>query len=55
MFVLYTLYSINFCLDQQSALVEKYGVSVKKLLSQGISELEFYDDLVYRIRKIVGE
>ena len=34
-----------------SALVEKYSVSLKTLLQQGISEQEFYDDLVYRFRK----
>ena len=36
-------------------LVEKYNVSLRKLLQQGISELEFYGDLVYRISKIVGK
>ena len=35
--------------------MEKYNVSLRKLLQQGISEPEFYADLVYRIRKIVGE
>ena len=40
---------------RHSALVEKYGVSLKTLLQQGISEPEFYDDLVYRFRKIVGK
>ena len=34
-------------------LVEKYSVSLKTLLQQGISEPEFYGDLVYRFRKIV--
>ena len=38
---------------RHSALVEKYSVSLKTLLQQGISELEFYGDLVYRFRKIV--
>ena len=38
-----------------SGLVEKYNVSLRKLLQQGISYLEFYGDLVYRIRKIVGK
>ena len=38
---------------RQSGLVEKYNVSLRKLLRQGISEPEFYGDLVYRIRKIV--
>ena len=36
-------------------LVEKYNVSLTKLLQQGISEPEFDGDLVYRIRKIVGK
>ena len=43
----------NFIAD--SALVEKYSVSLKTLLQQGISEPEFYGDLVYRFRKIVGK
>ena len=37
------------------ALLEKYSVSLKTLLQQGISEPEFYGDLVYRFRKIVGK
>ena len=40
---------------RHSALVEKYSVSLKTLLEQGISESEFYGDLVYRFRKIVGK
>ena len=36
-------------------LVEKYNVSLRKLLHQGISEPEFYGDLVYKIRKNCGE
>ena len=40
---------------QHSELAEKYNVSLKKLLQQSISEPEFYDDLVYRVRKIVGK
>ena len=38
---------------RHSELVEKYNVSLKKLLQQGISEPEFHGDLVYRIRTIV--
>ena len=38
---------------RHSGLVEKYNVSLRKLLQQGISEPEFYGDLVYRIRKNV--
>ena len=40
---------------RHSALLEKYSVSLKTLLQQGISEPEFYCDLVYRFRKIVGK
>ena len=40
---------------RHSALVEKYSISLKTLLQQGISEPEFYGDLVYRFRKIVGK
>ena len=40
---------------RHSALVEKYSVSLKTLLQQGISEPDFYGDLVYRFRKIVGK
>ena len=36
---------------RHSGLVEKYNVSLRKLLQQGISEPEFYGDLVYRIKK----
>ena len=35
-------------------LIEKYHVSLKKLLKQGISNPEFYGDLVYKFKKIIG-
>ena len=38
---------------RHSALIEKYSVSLKTLLQQGISELEFYGDLVYKFRTVV--
>ena len=40
---------------RHSALLEKSSVSLKTLLQQGVSEPEFYSDLVYRFRKIVGK
>ena len=40
---------------RHSALLEKYSVSLKTLLQQGISEPEFYGNLVYGFRKIVGK
>ena len=36
-------------------MLEKYSVSLKTLLQQGISEPEFYGDLVYSFRKTVGK
>ena len=40
---------------RHSALVDKYNVSLITLLQQGISEPEFYGDLVNRLRQIVGK
>ena len=40
---------------RHSALVEKYSGSLKTFLQPGISEPEFYDDLMYRFRKVVGK
>ena len=40
---------------RHSALLEKYSASLKTLLQQGVSEAEFYGDLVYRFRTIVGK
>ena len=45
---------LRFC-RRPSALLEKYCVSLKTLLQQGISKPEFYSDLVYRFGKIVGK
>ena len=33
----------------------KYNVRLKTLLLQGLSEPEFYGDLVYKFRKIIGK
>ena len=35
-------------------LVSKFQVGLKILLHQGLSEPEFYGDLVYKLKKIVG-
>ena len=37
------------------AIVSKYNVGLKTLLLQRLSELEFYGDLVYKFRKIIGK
>ena len=36
-------------------IVSKYNVALKTLLLQCLSELEFYSDLVYKFRKIIGK
>ena len=35
--------------------MSKYNVKLKTLLLQGILEPEFYGDLVYKFRKIIGK
>ena len=35
-------------------LIEKYHVNLKKLMQQGICNAEFYEDLVYKFKKIIG-
>ena len=35
-------------------LVSKVNIGLKSLLRQGLSEPEFYGDLVYKLKKIVG-
>ena len=36
-------------------LVSKYNTGLRSLLQQGLSEPEFYGDLVYKLLKIVGK
>ena len=38
-----------------SLIMSKYNVGLKTLLLQGLSEPEFYGDLVYKFRKIIGK
>ena len=35
-------------------LISKFKVGLKSLMRQGLSEPEFYGDLVYKLKKIVG-
>ena len=35
--------------------MSKYNVELKTLLLQGLSEPEFYGDLVYKFREIIGK
>ena len=34
--------------------ISKYNVGLKTLLSEGLSEPEFYGDLVYKLKKLIG-
>ena len=34
--------------------ISKYNVGLKTLLSEGLSEPEFYGDLVYKFKKLIG-
>ena len=36
-------------------IVSKYNVGLKTLLLQGLSASEFYGDLVYKFRKVIGK
>ena len=40
---------------RHSELIIKYNIGLKTLLQQGISEPIFYDDLVYKFKRIVGK
>ena len=40
---------------RHSELIVKYNIGLKTLLQQGISEPIFYDDLVYKFKRIVGK
>ena len=35
-------------------MISKFNIGLKSLLSQGLSELEFYADSVYKFKKIRG-
>ena len=40
---------------QHYELISKFNVGLKSLLHQGLSEPEFYGDLVYKFKKIMGK
>ena len=35
-------------------MISKFNVGLKSLVHKGLSEPEFYDDLVYKFKKIMG-
>ena len=46
--------SIFITIDISIDLISKFQVGLKSLLRKGLSEPEFYADLVYKLKKIVG-
>ena len=44
---------LNFIVDTMNELISKYNVGLKTLLSEGLSEPEFYGDLVYKFKKLI--
>ena len=40
--------------EQPNELISKYNVRLKTLLNEGLSEPEFYGDLVYKFKKLIG-
>ena len=36
-------------------MISKYNVGLKTLLGEGLSEPEFYGDLVYKFKKLIGK
>ena len=45
---------LQFCYRRHYELISKLNVGLKSLLHQGLSEPEFYCDLVYKFKKIRG-
>ena len=40
--------------DSDYELISKFNVGLKTLLREGLSEPEFYGDLVYKFKKLTG-
>ena len=47
--------SISKFYHRHSELIVKYNIGLKPLLQRGISDPIFYDDLVYKFKRIVGK
>ena len=41
-------------MEKSLVLISKFQVGLKSLLRQGLSEPDFYGDMVYKLKKIVG-
>ena len=42
------------CYRKHYELISKFSVALKTLLHEGLSEPEFYSDLVYKLKKLKG-
>ena len=52
---MFRVISISIFSRSHFDIVSKYYVGLKTLLLQGLSVPEFYGDLVYKFRKIIGK
>ena len=50
----YRILFLSFIVDTTYELISKYNVGLKTLLGEGLSEPEFYGDLVYKLKKLIG-
>ena len=50
----YRKYFSNFC-QRHSERMSKYNVGLKTLLQKCLPEPEFYGNLIYKFRKLVGK
>ena len=55
MFILSMSEDMDVLYRRHFELVSKYNTGLRSLLQQGLSEPEFYGDLVYKLLKIVGK
>ena len=46
--------SLFFLYRRHYVLISKFNIGLKTLLREGLSEPEFYDDLVYKFKKLIG-
>ena len=50
----YRYHKLRKAITHTIELISKFNVGLKSLLHQGLSEPEFYGDLVYKFKKIRG-
>ena len=59
MVIVYIFSKTNLCTvenmsETRDTFIKKYNVGLKTFLSEGLSKPEFYGDLVYKFKKLIG-